>query len=169
MSTAEKGKWRILVVDDENSVLVTYRLILEQQGYDVTACGTSRDAIAAIGKINFDLVLCDYSLEEQHTGFEVITAARNRDAEVPAALLTGYATKETADEAASQNIGIMFKPIEIEEFLATTSKMLRRTNEPNQESGEKDSSSPQQQQDSNQVQRGHSHARRRSAGGTTKR
>jgi DNA-binding NtrC family response regulator len=74
--------------------------------------------------------LCDYSLEEQHTGFEVITEARKRNPELPAALLTGYATKETADEASSQNIGIMFKPIEIEEFLATTSKMLRRDHEP---------------------------------------
>ena len=125
----EPGKYRILVVDDEASVLITYRLILEQQGYAVIACSTSRDAIASIGKQDFDVVLCDYSLEEQHTGFEVITAARKRNPGVPAALLTGYATKETADEAESKNIGIMFKPIEIQEFLATTSKLLRRKNE----------------------------------------
>src|SRR2546430_13595253 len=59
------------------------------------------------------------------------------DPEVPAALLTGYATKETADEAASRGIGVMFKPIEIEEFLSTTSNMVRRNNESKQESGEK--------------------------------
>lgn len=125
------------MVDDEASVLMTYRMILERQGYNVTACRTSRDAIAAIEKNSFDLVLCDYSLEEQHTGFEVIAAARKRDGTVPAALLTGYATMDTADEASLQNIGIMFKPIEIEEFLATTSKLLRRENEPKQENGEK--------------------------------
>ena len=123
------GKYRVLVVDDEAAVLLTYRLILEQQGYDVVACGTSVEAIAAIGKQLFDVVLCDYSLEEQHTGFEVISVARERDPEMPAALLTGYATKDTADEASSQGIGIMFKPIEIDEFLATTSNMLRRKNE----------------------------------------
>jgi len=127
----------VLVVDDEASVLLTYRLILEQQGYDVVACGTSREAIAAIETQPFDVVLCDYSLEEQHTGFEVITAARKRDPETPAALLTGYATKDTADEASSQGIGIMFKPIEIDEFLATTSNMVRRKNESEQKSGEK--------------------------------
>ena len=116
-------------------MLLTYKLILEQQGYEVTACGTSREAITAIDKQRFDVVLCDYSLEEQHTGFEVITAARKRNPEVPAALLTGYATKETADEASTQGIGIMFKPIEIDEFLATTSNMLRRENESKQKSG----------------------------------
>jgi DNA-binding NtrC family response regulator len=134
----EESKYRILVVDDEASVLITYRLILEQQGYLVTACGTAADAINAVENEKFDLVLCDYSLEEQHTGFEVITAARQRDKDVPAALLTGYATKETADEAASQSIGIMFKPIEIEEFLATTSTMLRREHESSEESAEKE-------------------------------
>ncbi len=136
-------KYRVLVVDDEAAVLLTYRLILERQGYDVLACGTSVQAIAAVQNERFDVVLCDYSLEEQHTGFEVISAARKLDPEVPAALLTGYATKETADEAASRGIGVMFKPIEIEEFLSTTSNMVRRNNESNQEGREKDNRAPQ--------------------------
>jgi two-component system response regulator HydG len=130
-------KYRVLVVDDEAAVLLTYQLILERQGYEVLACGTSIQAIAAVQDERFDVVLCDYSLEEQHTGFEVISAARKLDPEVPAALLTGYATKETADEAASRGIGVMFKPIEIEEFLSTTSNMVRRNNESKQEGGEK--------------------------------
>jgi DNA-binding NtrC family response regulator len=131
-------KYRVLVVDDEGAVLLTYRLILEQQGYEVVACSTAAEAIIAVAKQRFDVVLCDYSLEEQHTGFEVISAARKQDSRIPAALLTGYATRETADEAASQGISVMFKPIEIEEFLATTSNMLRKNNEPKQEGGEED-------------------------------
>ncbi len=131
-------KYRVLVVDDEASVLITYRLILERQGYDVVACRTWREAVAAIGRQDFDGVLCDYSLEERHTGCEVIQEARKRDASLPAALLTGYATQETADEACRENIGIMFKPIEIEEFLDTTSRMLRRSYEPNQQAGKED-------------------------------
>jgi DNA-binding NtrC family response regulator len=133
-------KYRVLVVDDEAAVLLTYRLILERQGYEVVACGTSAAAITAMQAQQFDVVLCDYSLEEQHTGFEVISEARKLDSAIPAALLTGYATKETADEAASRGIGVMFKPIEIEEFLATTSNMLRRNNEPKQEGREEDNS-----------------------------
>jgi len=132
--TAEQ-KFRVLVVDDEAAVLLTYRLILERQGYEVVACRTSVQAIEAIEQQRFDMVLCDYSLEEQHTGFEVISVARKQDSGVPAALLTGYATKETADEAAARGINVMFKPIEIEEFLSTSSSMLRRDHEPRQKSG----------------------------------
>ena len=42
-------KYRVLVVDDEAAVLLTYRLILERQGYEVLACGTSVQAIGAGG------------------------------------------------------------------------------------------------------------------------
>jgi DNA-binding NtrC family response regulator len=120
--------------------------------------------------VNFDAILCDYSLEERHTGFEVITAARSHDPGVPAVLLTGYATNETADEAAANNTGVMFKPIEIEEFLATTSKMLRRDNEPNKKNNqENNSTGPQgRTEDRNQQQRGRGRAQRRSPGGSVK-
>jgi DNA-binding NtrC family response regulator len=140
---SDDGKFRILVVDDEASVLTTYRLILERQGYNVMACHTWREAMSAIEGQDFDAVLCDYSLEERHTGCEVIHAARKRDATLPAALITGYANKETADEAALYNIGMMFKPIEIEEFLDTTARMLRRNHELSQQTGQEDGAGPQ--------------------------
>jgi DNA-binding NtrC family response regulator len=126
---------RVLVVDDEASVLTTYRLILEQQGYAVTASLSSEEAKNAIAKQTFDLVLCDYSLEQQHTGFEVIAAARARNPKVPSVLLTGYATVETAEEARKKQIGVLFKPIDIKEFLAAISSMLRNNNESQETAG----------------------------------
>ena len=120
---------RVLVVDDEASVLVTYKLILEQQGYDVVAAATSREAIEAVNSRDFDLVLCDFSLEQQHSGFEVIEVARQRNPEVPCVLLTGYATLETADQAKQNGIEVMFKPIDIAEFLSTTAGLLRSKDE----------------------------------------
>jgi DNA-binding NtrC family response regulator len=132
----ENGRYRILVVDDEASVLMTYRMILERQGYEVVACRTWREAIAAVEQQGFDAVLCDYALEERHTGCEVIGAARKRNRGVPAALLTGYANKETVDEAARHNTTVMFKPIEIEEFIETTARMVRRNDALSQEAGQ---------------------------------
>ena len=162
------GTYRVLVVDDDASVLTTYQLILERQGYEVTPCGTSRDAIAAVARKKFDAILCDYSLEEQHTGFEVISAARKYHPKVPAVLLTGYATMETSDEAAALNIGIMYKPIEIEEFLATTAKMLRRDDESDQENDKKNTSTGPQGAGQGKQQSSGSGHRRPSAGGPGK-
>ena len=123
-------KYCVLLVDDESSLLLTYRLLLEREGYEVVTCGTWREAIAAIEKQKFDAVLCDYFLEEQHTGFDVVAAARQADSGVPAAVLTGYATRETSVQAAKRRIEVMHKPIAVPEFLATIAGMLRRNKGP---------------------------------------
>ena len=132
--TAKKGsseerkpstaKARVLVVDDEPSVLSTYRMILEQSGYNAIAAATSVEALQAIRENDFDLILSDFSLEQQHTGFEVIEAARKKNQDVPCCILTGYATLETADQAEAIGVGILYKPIDIQEFLQVTSQLL---------------------------------------------
>jgi DNA-binding NtrC family response regulator len=127
-------KASVLVVDDEASVLMTYKLILQQQGYDVVAAATSKEALDALAEKKFDLLLCDFSLEQQHSGFEVIEAARQKDLTVPCVLLTGYATLETAELAKQKGIEVLFKPIDIAEFLSTTASLLRSKDEPNKES-----------------------------------
>jgi CheY-like chemotaxis protein len=119
-----EGRPKVLVVDDEPAVLSTYRMILEQSGYDAVAAATSKEALAAIDSTEFDLILSDFSLEQQHTGFEVIDAARKRNKDVPCCLLTGYATLETADQAEAIGVGILYKPIDIQEFLQVTRKLL---------------------------------------------
>lgn len=124
-----KTAHHVLVVDDEPSVLMTYRMILEQQGYKVTASISSKEAIAAIEKDPMDLLICDLSLEQKHTGFEVIEFGRKRDASVPAILVTGYASKEVMDKAEQDNVTVLFKPIDINEFLSTISQKVRSRNE----------------------------------------
>ncbi|HSE48865.1 MAG TPA: response regulator [Terriglobales bacterium] len=119
----------VLVVDDEPSVLLTYRMILEQQGYKVTASISCKDAIAALEQDPMDLLICDLSLEQKHTGFEVIEHGRSRDATVPAILVTGYASKEVMDKAEQAGVAVLFKPIDINEFLSTISQKVRSRNE----------------------------------------
>src|SRR5436189_5139577 len=116
---------RILVVDDEPSVLLTYRLLLQQKGYTVTAVLTAHDAMAELEKPGgYDLLLCDLSLEEQRNGFDVIAFARERTPALPAALLTGYATVESAERAEADKISVLFKPIDIEQFFSTIATLL---------------------------------------------
>jgi CheY-like chemotaxis protein len=126
---------RILVVDDEPSVLLTYRLILEQQGYDVLVASSSTEARRTIEKENIDLLLCDLSLEERHTGFEVIEFARTRQPDAISVLLTGYASKDISDQAEQGGVAVLFKPIDIEEFLSTITAQLRKRHEQSKKTG----------------------------------
>jgi len=137
-SAKYEGRNRVLVVDDEDSVLTTYRMILEQQGYSVTAVRTSKAARDLLSRQEFDLVLCDYALEEEHTGLEVIEYARRRYPAMRAALLTGYAVLDGAEEARQNGIAVLYKPIDIQDFLATTEQLLRNTYEPRETEQQKD-------------------------------
>ena len=130
-----KRKSHILVVDDEPNVLVTYRLILQQRGYEVSAAVSSEEARQVITDDGIDLVLCDLSLEKQENGFDVIEFARQKDSQVPAVLLTGYATPEANDRAQSLGIPVLFKPIAINELLETISALLRENYEQHEAAG----------------------------------
>ena len=123
------GKYRVLVVDDEPSVLFTYRLILEQEGYMTVAVASAREAIEWLNKEEFHIVLCDYSLEEKRTGFDVIEVARKKRPGMPCLLLTGYANQDTVAEAEKAEVGVLFKPIDIEEFLSTIPSKLKESYE----------------------------------------
>ena len=116
---------RILVVDDEPSVLITYSAILEQQGYAVTALKTAQEARAALDSGSYDLLLCDLSLERNQSGFDVIDHARRNDGTLRAILLTGYATQEISNQAASKGVEVLFKPVRVEELLATVARLVR--------------------------------------------
>ncbi len=106
-------------------MLFTYKLLLEQQGYDVTAVASSTLAEGELKKNKFDLLLCDLSLEENHNGFEVIEYARKSNPNIACVLLTGYASVEAAQKAADMGVTVLYKPIDIQEFLTTIPAVLK--------------------------------------------
>ncbi len=114
----------ILVVEDEPAVLLTYRMILEQHGYDVVTAVSALEAREAIVHHPLDLLLCDLSLEEPDAGFEVIAFARHHRPAMPSILLTGYASHEVSRRAEQIGVAVLFKPIEIPEFLGAIAAHL---------------------------------------------
>ncbi len=123
------SKPHILVVDDEPNVLVTYRLILQQQGYTVSAAVSSDEARTCLNSGGVDLLLCDLSLEKQQSGFDVIQFGRSLDPGLQAVLLTGYASVEANERAEQENIPVLFKPIDIQQLLQVIAELLRKNDE----------------------------------------
>jgi len=130
-----KRKCNILVVDDEPNVLLTYRLILQQQGYTACAAISSEEARQAIRDQDIDLLLCDLSLEKQESGFDVIEFARQKNPLMPVVLLTGYATPEANERAQQLAIPVLFKPIDIKELLDTITGLLKENYEQHEAAG----------------------------------
>jgi len=111
-------------VDDKPAVLLTYRLILQQQGYEVTAVETYGCAIDELDAGEFDLLLCDLGLGGTRNGFDVIEHARVRRPAIRSVLLTGYSGADIALKAADMGISVLFKPVDVRELLAVVQTPL---------------------------------------------
>jgi len=129
-------KYRILVVDDEPSVLLTCRMILEQKGYEVVGASSSEMARRALEGEKLDLLLCDLSLEDKDSGFGVIEYALRLHPGLPSLLLTGYASKEVNDRAQRLGSSVLLKPFDMQEFLGVIRALLRNAHEQKAASGQ---------------------------------
>ena len=92
----------ILVVEDE---IVTQRLtrkILEERGYEVVVAEDGVDALMALGKINFDLILCDINMPNLD-GFKLVEFLNAKSIFIPMIFIT--AQEDVEDEIRGLALG----------------------------------------------------------------
>ncbi len=102
---------RILIVDDEEAVRLAIAAQLEAMELTTHAVSSLEQAQAAVTKESFDLVLCDLKLEDG-SGLDFLRGLAESHPQLPAVLMTGYATAENAVE--SMRLGLsdyLIKPI----------------------------------------------------------
>ncbi|MBK9714000.1 MAG: response regulator transcription factor [Kouleothrix sp.] len=94
---------RILIVDDESSIRLTLGALLQRAGYDVTAAENGAEAVALFERQTFDLMLVDLKMPGMD-GMQVVSAARQRQADLAIIVLTGHGSLDTAVEGLHQGI-----------------------------------------------------------------
>ena len=94
----EKGT-RILIVDDEVSIRLSFEMILAREGYgSITTASTLVEALAAIKEHEFDLIISDIVLGEER-GTDLLFKIRESGIECPVVMVTGFPNLDTAAEA----------------------------------------------------------------------
>lgn len=88
----------VLVVDDETDLVATYERLLRHQGCSMTATGTVRDGLAALGARRFALIIADVRLPDG-SGVDLVRAARGLADAPPVIVVTGFASPQTRREA----------------------------------------------------------------------
>ena len=81
---------RILVVDDEPSILLTMKAILEMNGFDVVTAASAAEAKLRLKADRYHLVITDLKMESETSGFDVIRFAREQQYRPAVAILTAY-------------------------------------------------------------------------------
>jgi len=117
---------RLLVVEDEPSIVKGLKYSLEQDGYQVDSAFDGREAITKLESANYDLVILDVMLPEVD-GFEVLRRIREKD-QLPVIMLT--AKGEDMDKILGFEYGAddyLTKPFNILELKARIKALFRRS------------------------------------------
>ena len=121
----EPATKNILVIDDEVAVNNNIRKILAKKGYHVDQAVTRDDALEKIQTKPYKLVLLDLRIPGVR-GLELLKALRDQNPEAKVIIITGYASIETAVEAARLGaIDYLAKPFTPDEIRDATAKAFR--------------------------------------------
>jgi len=117
---------RVLVVDDEKSILMLLEEALTQWGYQVTAAGTGADALAALRTQVFDAALTDVRMPDM-SGLDLLRELKKRDESIEVVIMTGYPTISSAVEALKEGAyDYLSKPLILDELRHLMSRMMER-------------------------------------------
>ncbi len=91
----------ILVIDDEQGILETLRILLKNEGYEVETVQGGKAGLEALKKSRPDVVLADIRMP-QVSGLDILAAAKEQDPETPVVLMTAQASLQSAIQAVNQ-------------------------------------------------------------------
>jgi two-component system nitrogen regulation response regulator NtrX len=89
---------RVLIVDDEENIGRSLKLILEREGYAVGTCVTAAEARAISISQRPDLYMIDVRLPDAN-GIELVRSLRSQDVAAPIVMISGHGTIAEAVEA----------------------------------------------------------------------
>ena len=122
---ASRMRPRVLIVDDEPSVLAFLAVTLQRAGYDVYPRGSLAEGMATLESGSFELVLSDLYLGSD-LAYCLAEQASQRTPRVPVILLTGRPTFTGAAEALKSRVAeIVAKPIDPALLVSTCRRTIK--------------------------------------------
>lgn len=115
---------RILVVDDETSIVRMCTRALQGAGFEVEGVFSGTEAIERCQEETFDLLLIDLKMPD-FDGLEVLRVVKELDPDMAAIIITGYGTLESVVKA--MRLGVreyLNKPFDVDDLVAAVKKVL---------------------------------------------
>ena len=119
---ADKAK--VLVVDDEISIVEVLKALLGREGYDVATASDGNQALEELKATKFDLMISDIRMKPMD-GITLLQEARKLQEHLAVIMITAYAAVETAVDAMKNGaFDYVCKPFKIDELLLTVQRAL---------------------------------------------
>lgn len=98
MEGSRGKKYRILMVDDDESLLEIGSLFMEKFGFRVYTSTSGQEALSLISSNKFDAIISDFQMPGMN-GLELLKSLRANGYDIPFIMLTGHGSEEIASDA----------------------------------------------------------------------
>lgn len=115
---------RILIVDDEPSIVLVARTLLARAGHSVSKADNGTDALRMLKEQSFDLLLTDVNLPGVD-GITLLSEAKKINPSIAAIVMTAYSDVDSALDAMQKGASdFLVKPFNFNELLANINRTL---------------------------------------------
>ena len=128
---------KIMVVDDEEGVLESFRQILKIKDYDVSTFEDGESATSGLKQDMYDIAFVDYKMKGMD-GLEVLKKIKEIDPTIEVVIVTAYASDSSQANAITLGaLEYLRKPFLMEEIYELVERGLRkrRSKGPKKDSG----------------------------------
>lgn len=121
------GKYVVLCIDDDEDVLYSLRLILENNGYEMVEAGSAEEGVKAYKESNPDFILVDLMMESIDAGKNFVKELKLLGNEAPIYMLSsvGDSLAQNVDFSELGLMGVFQKPIDSNTLLSTLKRKLK--------------------------------------------
>lgn len=121
---------RVLIIDDEQSLLESLEMFFSDGGFEVACAGTAQDGLGKTSVFHPDVIILDIRLPDKD-GFQVIEELRRRKDATPIIMITAFHDMETTIKTVKLGaFEYIPKPIDVDELERAVRKALRFNSSP---------------------------------------
>ena len=113
-------------MDDDESVRITTKTILENEGYEVDLAATGSEAIQKTEKRAYNLALLDIRLPDME-GVRLLKLMKDAVPRTRKIMVTGYPSMQNAITALNEDAdAYLIKPVDLDKLLTTVKEQLKQ-------------------------------------------
>ncbi len=117
---------KVLVVDDDPSILTMTEDLLTEAGFEVGKCASGREALDRLQAQEWDVVLTDLQMPGVD-GLELLAAVREQSPDTPVIIMTAFGTIQSAVDAMRAGaLDFVTKPFRAGELLISLERAFER-------------------------------------------
>jgi DNA-binding response OmpR family regulator len=118
----------ILVINDTQEILDLFRMILEEEGYRVTALGFAVEDLRKIIDAAPDLVILDLVFDREYVGWQTLQKMKmyRGTEKIPVLVCTAEVRKaqEIQGYLTEKGVGLLLKPFDIDDLISQVTRLL---------------------------------------------